>query len=106
MFYQRHIFFCTNSKKDGGGCASYNSEDAFLLAKKLLQERNLWGASKYRASKSGCLGRCESGPVCVVYPDGVWYSYVDQEDVLEIVDKHVINGQIVTRLQIKQQEKI
>ena len=100
MFYQRHIFFCTNIKKDGGGCSTYNSEEAFTIAKKFLQDKDLWGEGKCRASKSGCLGRCESGPVCVVYPDGIWYSYVDNEDVLEIIDKHVVNGNVVTRLQI------
>lgn len=102
MFYKRHIFFCTNIKKDGGGCSIYNSEDAFLAAKKFLQDKESWGSGKFRASKSGCLGQCDLGPVCVVYPDGVWYSYVDIEDVLEIMGKHVLNGQIVERLQLKE----
>lgn len=101
MFYKRHIFFCTNVKKDGGGCAIYSSEDAFMAAKKFLQDKMLWGEGKYRASKSGCLGRCEDGPVCVVYPDGIWYTYVDVDDVIDIIETHVINGKTVTRLEIK-----
>lgn len=100
MFYQRHIFFCINLKKDGGGCGTFGGENAFLLAKNILKEQDLWGEGKCRASKSGCLGRCESNPVCVVYPDGVWYSYIDETDISEIITEHVINGKIVTRLQI------
>lgn len=105
MFYQRHIFFCTNVKKDGGGCSTYGSEDAFATAKKFLQDKGLWGEGKFRASKSGCLGRCENGPICVVYPDGIWYSYVDNEDVLEIMDTHIVNGETVTRLRLVRGEK-
>jgi (2Fe-2S) ferredoxin len=101
MFYQRHIFFCTNTKKDGGGCSTYASVDAFMFAKNLLQEKSLWGEGKLRASKSGCLGRCDSGPVAVVYPDNIWYSYVDLDDVREIIESHVINGNTVKRLQLK-----
>jgi (2Fe-2S) ferredoxin len=44
--------------------------------------------------------RCEEGPVLVVYPEGVWYTYVDQDDVDEIIDKHLVNGVIVERLRI------
>lgn len=100
MFYNRHIFFCTNRKTDNTGCGFLSGEESFLLAKKYLQTNDAWGVGKCRASKSGCLGRCESGPVCVVYPDGIWYTYVDETDVKEIIEKHVLSGEIVTRLQI------
>ena len=38
-------------------------------------------------NKAGCLDRCENGPVMVVYPEGIWYTMVDQEDVDEIIEK-------------------
>ena len=100
MFYKRHIFFCCNKKADNTGCGFLSGEESFALAKKLLQSHDMWGSGKYRASKSGCLGRCELGPTCVVYPDGAWYSYVDETDVKEIIERHVLNGEAVTRLQI------
>jgi (2Fe-2S) ferredoxin len=65
-----------------------------------LQSLDQWGEGKYRASKSGCLGRCALGPVCVVYPEGLWYSYVDDSDVQEIIDSTVLKGEIVARLAI------
>jgi (2Fe-2S) ferredoxin len=58
------------------------------------------GEGKVRINKAGCLDRCEQGPVCVVYPEGVWYTYIDEEDVDEIIDSHVKNGQVVERLRL------
>jgi (2Fe-2S) ferredoxin len=49
---------------------------------------------------AGCLDRCDEGPVMVVYPEEVWYTYVDQEDVDEIVQEHLVNGRVVERLKI------
>ena len=51
-----------------------------------------------RVNKSGCLDRCAGGPVAVVYPEGVWYTYVDESDIDEIVDSHLKRGEVVTRL--------
>ena len=49
---------------------------------------------------AGCLDRCSEGPVIVVYPDEVWYTYIVKEDVDEIIEEHLINGRIVDRLRI------
>ena len=53
---------------------------------------------KVRVNKAGCLDRCAAGPVAVVYPEAVWYSYVDEHDIDEIVESHLKNGQVVERL--------
>jgi (2Fe-2S) ferredoxin len=58
------------------------------------------GPGKIRINKAGCLDRCEEGPVLVVYPEGIWYTYIDQEDIDEIVDSHLIAGKPVERLKI------
>ena len=49
-------------------------------------------------NKAGCLDRCAAGPVAVVYPEAVWYTYVDMSDIDEIVESHLKNGQVVERL--------
>jgi (2Fe-2S) ferredoxin len=36
----------------------------------------------------------------VVYPEAVWYTYVDQSDVDEIIDAHLQHGRVVERLKI------
>ena len=53
-----------------------------------------------RVNKAGCLDRCAGGPVIVVYPEEVWYSYVDHDDIDEIVDSHLKNGRVVERLRL------
>ena len=58
----------------------------------------LAGVGKVRVNKAGCLDRCAAGPVAVVYPEAVWYSYVDNADIDEIVESHLKNGQVVERL--------
>ena len=51
-----------------------------------------------RVNKAGCLDRCAGGPVAVVYPEGVWYTFVDEADIDDIVDQHLKGGQVVERL--------
>jgi (2Fe-2S) ferredoxin len=53
-----------------------------------------------RINTAGCLDRCELGPVLVIYPEGTWYTYVDRQDLDEIIDQHLVNGRIVERLRI------
>ena len=67
-------------------------------AKKRCKQLDLLGPGKVRVNKAGCLDRCEEGPVAVVYPEGVWYTYVDKEDIDEIVESHLRDGKIVERL--------
>ena len=47
-----------------------------------------------------CLDRCADGPVMVVYPQGVWYTFVDVDDIEEIIQSHLIAGRPVERLQL------
>jgi (2Fe-2S) ferredoxin len=46
------------------------------------------------------MDRCAGGPVAVVYPEGVWYTYVDKSDIDDIIDTHIVGGKIVDRLKI------
>ncbi len=69
-------------------------------AKNRLKELGLFGPGKVRLNKSGCMGRCAVGPVMVVYPEGVWYTYVDRDDVEEIIQEHLLNGREVERLKL------
>jgi (2Fe-2S) ferredoxin len=55
---------------------------------------------RVRINTAGCLDRCDKGPVIVVYPEATWYTYVDAEDIDEIIDSHLIGGKIVDRLKV------
>jgi (2Fe-2S) ferredoxin len=68
--------------------------------KQQIKEKGLAGPGKIRINQAGCLDRCELGPVMVVYPEGIWYSYVDEQDIDEIIERHLIGGEPVERLRI------
>jgi len=69
-------------------------------AKKRCKELGINGEGRVRINKAGCLDRCELGPVLVVYPEAVWYTFVDQEDIDEIIQSHLIEGKPVERLMV------
>jgi (2Fe-2S) ferredoxin len=98
-YFKRHIFFCLNERKNNEACcAQNNAQAAFDHCKSRVKELGLAGPGEVRVNKAGCLDRCAGGPVAVVYPEGVWYTYVDQSDIDEIVESHLKNGQVVQRL--------
>lgn len=99
FYYQRHIFFCLNERPNGAdACANHGAQEAFDRCKSQVKAAGLSGPGQVRVNKAGCLDRCAAGPVAVVYPEGVWYSYVDAQDIDEIVESHLKNGQVVERL--------
>ena len=98
-YFKRHIFFCLNERKNNEACcAQQNAQAAFDHCKSRVKALGLAGPGEVRVNKAGCLDRCAGGPVAVVYPEGVWYSYVDTTDIDEIVESHLKNGQVVERL--------
>ena len=98
-YYERHIFFCLNERKNGEECcAQHQAQAGFERCKMQVKQAGLSGAGKIRVNKAGCLDRCAAGPVAVVYPEAVWYTYVDAEDIDEIVESHLKNGRVVERL--------
>ena len=100
-YYRHHVFICTNQRDEGRPCCmDSGAQAAQEHAKRRIKELGLSGQGKVRINKSGCLDRCEEGPVMVVYPEGTWYTYVDAEDIDEIIDSHLINGKPVDHLRI------
>lgn len=101
-YYTRHVFLCTNQKIAGKQCcANSGGEEYLIYLKSKLLELDLFGPGKVRVSKSGCLGRCASGPCIVIYPEGVWYRYTSVDDINEIVDTHLKNNKLVEHLLIE-----
>ena len=99
-YYDHHIFFCTNIREDGSNCCGKHGTQklrdyAKQLCKSIPKEKNI------RVNSAGCLNRCDKGPVLVIYPEAVWYRYIDKEDIDEIVESHIKSGNPVERLIIK-----
>jgi (2Fe-2S) ferredoxin len=100
-YYEHHVFFCLNQRDPPEKCcANAGSAELQQYAKSRIKALGLGGRGRVRINKAGCLDRCEEGPVIVVYPEEVWYTYVDREDIDEIIDSHLVNGKIVERLRI------
>lgn len=103
-FFQRHVFVCTNERAPDhprGSCKLKGSPEVRDALKAALKKR---GMSKViRANTAGCLDQCEHGITIVVYPEQVWYGRVTLADVEEIVEKHLIGGEVVTRLLLPDQ---
>jgi (2Fe-2S) ferredoxin len=100
-YFERHVFFCCNQRDTGANCCNNHGANKIRdYAKDKVKSLKLNGKGKVRVNMAGCLDRCDEGPVMVVYPEEVWYTYVDQEDVDEIITEHLQNGRVVERLKI------
>jgi len=98
-YFERHIFFCLNERDAGeAACAQHDARGAYEHCKSRVKGERLSGPGAVRVNKAGCMDRCAGGPVAVVYPEAVWYTYVDRHDIDEIVDSHLKKGEIVERL--------
>lgn len=98
-YYKHHIFFCLNERSNGEACCAQHQPQAALdHCKARVKALGLAGPGGVRVNKAGCMDRCAGAPVVVVYPEAVWYSYVDQHDIDDIVESHLKNGQVVERL--------
>lgn len=102
-YYERHVFFCCNQRDAAEARPCCNGKGASAMrdyAKQRVKALGLAGEGKTRVNQAGCLDRCEEGPCIVVYPEAVWYTYVDKSDIDEIVEEHLRHGRIVERLRI------
>ena len=87
---KREVLICA------GGCISSGSNKVQAALRRELIDRGL--DREVRIVATGCHGFCEMGPLVTVYPEGAFYVRVTEDDVKEIVEKHLIGGEIVERL--------
>jgi len=99
---EKHVFICINRRAPGdpkGDCGQKGGDDVRDAFKRILHEKGL--KKTMRANAAGCLDQCPRGVAVVVYPEQVWYGDVKAEDVEEIVEQHLCQGQPVARLRMK-----
>ena len=99
---QYHVFVCT-----GKSCSKVDSEKVKEAFEKELKSRGvLFGKEKKGKNPKGSIvltecgsvGFCAIGAAVMVYPDGVWYAQVREDDVPEIIEEHLMHGRVVERL--------
>ena len=89
--YRSHVLVC-----GGTGCTSSGSQRIRDRLEKEIAANGL--SEEVGVVKTGCFGLCALGPVMIVYPEGTFYSMVQEDDIPEIVSEHLLKGRVVTRL--------
>ncbi len=95
MYYEKHIFVCENLRTEENArisCGKFNSKKIKDLLKQKLKESG--STKKIRINQSGCLDRCELGPVQVSYPEGIWFSLKSESDIDLFLSEYILNDDL------------
>ena len=96
------MFFCCHNRTNGREfCNEKGAESLKKYAKQKINSLKLESKLKIRVNLAGCMNRCAEGPILVIYPEGTWYTFIDESDIDEIIQSHIINGKKVERLELK-----
>ncbi|POA17004.1 short chain dehydrogenase [Pseudomonas sp. FW300-N1A1] len=88
LTYEHHVLICTHLRPDGRrSCSGAGAHELLSAAKRKLAKMSKPGI--LRANATGCLGRCDHGPVMVIYPANLWFSCRTPQQVEHILDQHL-----------------
>tara|TARA_Y100000590_G_scaffold425149_1_gene532840 strand:+ start:7282 stop:7596 length:315 start_codon:yes stop_codon:yes gene_type:complete len=94
--FRMHVFVCTNERSQEsprGCCAAKNSLEILTRLKRAAKAE---GLKDVRVNKAGCLDNCESGPSCVVYPEGTWYTLPEDDEGMGRILQHLKGGDVAS----------
>ena len=103
-YYDSHVFCCVNQRVKGHPRGCCQEKGAIVLRNYMKERAKELGLKSTRINGAHCLDRCELGPVLVIYPEGIWYSYTNKDDIDEILQSHMIDGKRVERLLLRPED--
>lgn len=90
---EKHILVCC-----GTGCTSSHSEKIISNLRELIKDKNI---ENVKVIQTGCFGLCAKGPIVVIRPEDTFYANVKPEDCEDIINTHIVSGELVERLLCK-----
>ena len=96
---EKHVFVCVNCRDSGRkSCGETGLQIRTKLVTLSKDDKHV------RVNKSGCLDMCKKGPAIAIYPKNIWYKEIKIEDCDEIYLKSIKSSEVVSRLEIKEEE--
>lgn len=95
QFYEKHVFVCENIREGQNArvsCGKSNTKHLRELLKQKIKEAA--PDRKIRVNMSGCLDRCELGPITLVYPEGNWFCIKTEKDVDTFVENYIKSNSV------------
>ena len=102
MQLKHHVFVCTSCRLNGqqkGMCFNKGANEIVMKFQEAVDDHDL--SDEVMVTNCGCFGLCTHGPVAAVYPEGIFYKGLTPDDVEEIVESHLEEGNPVERLLLK-----
>ena len=91
--HEKHILVCR-----GTGCTSSKSPEIIETFRRIIEEKNI---ENVKVIQTGCFGLCAKGPIVIIRPEDVFYAHCKPEDCEEIINTHILGGNLVERLLCK-----
>jgi (2Fe-2S) ferredoxin len=98
---EKHVLVCTHFRPpnhEKGSCGGRGSKSVIGKFAQEFEVRDLYG--RFKLTTTDCLGVCEHGPAVLVYPEGIMYGKLTEDDVPKIIETHLLGGEPIEELRV------
>ncbi|MFW6269472.1 MAG: NADH-quinone oxidoreductase subunit NuoF [Bacillota bacterium] len=87
----------------GTGCQGSEADKVIAAFRREIKNRQIEDQIDFKIT--GCPGFCEQGPLAVVRPQDIFYVKISPEKVPEIIEKSILDNQIIDELLYRENEE-